>query len=223
MISIVKNILVVEDDIDIHNIIKEILQKENYKIFDAYSGTEALIILEKENINLILLDLMLPGLSGEEIIKREKNIPIIVISAKTSTEDKVNVLLEGANDYITKPFKAEELLARVKVQLRIAVNENKQNQLKFKDMLLEQDGKTLYIKNQKIYLTKTEYAILKQLLLNSNSIVTKTKLLELISLDTMDCDENSIKVHISNLRKKIRQITDKEYIEAVWGIGYKLV
>ena len=213
----------VEDDTDIHNIIKEILQKENYKIFDAYSGTEALMILEKENINLILLDLMLPGLSGEEIIKREKNIPIIVISAKTSTEDKVNVLLEGANDYITKPFKAEELLARVKVQLRIAVNENKQNQLKFKDMLLEQDGKTLYIKNQKIYLTKTEYAILKQLLLNSNSVVTKTKLLELISLDTMDCDENSIKVHISNLRKKIRQITDKEYIEAVWGIGYKLV
>ena len=219
----VKNILVVEDDTDIRNIIKEILQKENYKIFDAYSGTEALMILEKENINLILLDLMLPGLSGEEIIKREKNIPIIVISAKTSTEDKVNVLLEGANDYITKPFKAEELLARVKVQLRIAVNENKQNQLKFKDMLLEQDGKTLYIKNQKIYLTKTEYAILKQLLLNSNRVVTKTKLLELISLDTMDCDENSIKVHISNLRKKIRQITDKEYIEAVWGIGYKLV
>mgnify|MGYP005775192369 FL=1 len=223
MISIAKNILVVEDDIDIHNIIKEILQKENYKIFDAYSGTEALMILEKENINLILLDLMLPGLSGEEIIKREKNIPIIVISAKTSTEDKVNVLLEGANDYITKPFKAEELLARVKVQLRIAVNENKQNQLKFEDMILEQDGKTLYIKNQKIYLTKTEYAILKQLLLNSNRVVTKTKLLELISLDTMDCDENSIKVHISNLRKKIRQITDKEYIEAVWGIGYKLV
>ena len=166
---------------------------------------------------------MLPGLSEEEIIKREKNIPIIVISAKTSTQDKVNVLLEGANDYITKPFKAEELLARVKVQLRIAVNENKQNQLKFKDMLLEQDGKTLYIKNQKIYLTKTEYAILKQLLLNSNRVVTKTKLLELTSLDTMDCDENSIKVHISNLRKKIRQITDKEYIEAVWGIGYKLV
>lgn len=213
----------VEDDTDIHNIIKEILKKENYKIFDAYSGTEALMIVEKENINLILLDLMLPGLNGEEIIKREKNIPIIVISAKTSTEDKVNVLLEGANDYITKPFKAEELLARVKVQLRIAVNENKQKQLKYKDMLLEQDGKTLYIKNQQIYLTKTEYAILKQLLLNSNSVVTKTKLLELISLDTMDCDENSIKVHISNLRKKIRQITDKEYIEAVWGIGYKLV
>ena len=223
MISIVKNILVVEDDIDIHNIIKEILQKENYKIFDAYSGTEALMILEKENINLILLDLMLPGINGEEIIKSEKSIPIIVISAKTSTEDKVNVLLEGANDYITKPFKAEELLARVKVQLRIAVNENKQKQLKYKDMLLEQDGKTLYIKNQQVYLTKTEHAILKQLLLNSNSVVTKTKLLELISLDTMDCDENSIKVHISNLRKKIRQITDKEYIEAVWGIGYKLV
>ena len=102
-------ILIVEDNIDIHNLIKEILEKENYKILDAYSGTEALLLIEKEKIDLILLDLMLPGINGEEIIQQIKEIPIIVISAKSSNDDKVNMLLEGANDYITKPFNTEEL------------------------------------------------------------------------------------------------------------------
>ena len=108
-------ILIVEDDTDIHNLIKDTLKKEKYNVYDAYSGTEALSLLEKENIDLILLDLMLPGLSGEEIIKKVNNIPVIVISAKISTEDKINALLSGANDYITKPFNLDELLARVKV------------------------------------------------------------------------------------------------------------
>lgn len=215
-------ILVVEDNTDIHNLIKEILEKENYKILDAYSGTEALMILEKEDIELILLDLMLPGMNGEEIIKKVKNIPIIVISAKISPEDKVNVLLNGANDYITKPFNSEELIARVKVQLRINDGKNEIRNLKYKDMILNEDTHTIYINEKQIYLTKTEYAIIKQLLLNPKQVVTKTKLLELISEDTLDCDENSLKVHISNIRKKIRNITDEEYIESVWGIGFKL-
>lgn len=215
-------ILVVEDNIDIHNLIKEILEKENYKILDAYSGTEALMILEKEEVDLILLDLMLPGLNGEEIIKKIKNIPIIVISAKISSEDKVNVLLNGANDYITKPFNSEELIARVKVQLRINEGKSGVINLKYKDMILNEDTHTIYINEKQIYLTKTEYAIIKQLLLNPKQVVTKTKLLELISEDTLDCDENSLKVHISNIRKKIRNITDEEYIESVWGIGFKL-
>lgn len=215
-------ILVVEDNIDIHNLIKEILEKENYKILDAYSGTEALMILEKEDVELILLDLMLPGINGEEIIKKVKNIPIIVISAKISPEDKVNVLLNGANDYITKPFNSEELIARVKVQLRINDGKNEIRNLKYKDMILNEDTHTIYINEKQIYLTKTEYAIIKQLLLNPKQVVTKTKLLELISEDTLDCDENSLKVHISNIRKKIRNITNEEYIESVWGIGFKL-
>lgn len=215
-------ILVVEDNMDIHNLIKEILEKENYKILDAYSGTEALMILEKEDVELILLDLMLPGINGEEIIKKVKNIPIIVISAKISPEDKVNVLLNGANDYITKPFNSEELIARVKVQLRINDGKNEIRNLKYKDMILNEDTHTIYINEKQIYLTKTEYAIIKQLLLNPKQVVTKTKLLELISEDTLDCDENSLKVHISNIRKKIRNITNEEYIEAVWGIGFKL-
>lgn len=223
-----ENILVVEDDIAIHNMIKEVLEKESYKIFNAYSGTEALLLVEKENIDLILLDLMLPGIYGEEIIKKIKNIPIIVISSKISQEDKINVLLNGANDYITKPFDTQELLARIKIQLRI--NENKLNneelrhhkELKYKDMILDKDYNTLCIKEEKIHLTKTEYAILKQLLLHPKQVITKTKLLELMSLEELDCDESALKVHISNIRKKIKNVTQDEYIEAVWGIGFKM-
>ena len=217
-----ETILVVEDDIDIHNLIKKVLEKEQYKIVSAYSGTEALMLLEKENINLILLDLMLPGLNGEEIIKRVKEIPIIVISAKMSEEDKINALLNGANDYIVKPFSSQELLARVKVQLRINKDKNVNRKLKYKDIFLNEDNHILHIKEKEIYLTKTEYAILKQLLLNPKKVVTKSKLLELISADTLDCDENSLKVHISNIRKKIRKVTNEEYIESVWGIGFKI-
>ena len=217
-----ETILIVEDNIDIHNFIKEVLEKKQYKVLDAYSGTEALMLIEKENINLILLDLMLPGLNGEEIIKKVKNIPIIVISAKISPEDKVNVLLNGANDYITKPFNKDELLARIAVQLRINENKNVNKELKYKNMFLNEKDHTLYINNKQIYLTKTEYAILKQLLLNPKQVITKTKLIELINIDTLDGDENSLKVHISNIRRKIRNVTEDEYIESVWGIGYKM-
>ena len=113
-----EKILIVEDDVNIHDVIKELLTKENYITYDAYSGTEALMLLEKEKYDLILLDLMLPAISGEEIIKNVKDTPIIVLSAKISSDDKVNCLLSGANDYITKPFEIKELLARIKVQLR---------------------------------------------------------------------------------------------------------
>lgn len=220
--KIMKNILIVEDDIEIHNLIKEILEKEQYKVLNAYSGTEAILLLEKENIDLILLDLMLPALNGEEIVKRVKGIPIIVISAKISAEDKVGVLLNGANDYITKPFNTVELLARIKVQLRINDEKNENKELKYKDMTLNKDSHTIFVKEERIYLTKTEYAILKQLLLNPKQVVAKTKLLDLISEDTLDCDENSLKVHISNIRKKLRKVTNEEYIESVWGIGFKM-
>lgn len=219
-----KKILIVEDNIDIHNLIKEILENKKYKVIDSYSGTEAFMVLEKEKIDLILLDLMLPGLNGEEIIKKVKEIPIIVISAKLTPESKVNALLSGANDYITKPFNPQELLARIEVQLRIYQNiiQTSNRDIKYKDLLLKEDEHVIYLKEEKIYLTKTEYAILKQLLLNPNKIVTKSRLLELISNDTLDGDENSLKVHISNIRKKMRKISQEEYIESVWGIGFKI-
>lgn len=215
-----KNILIVEDDISIHSILQEILKSDGYNVIDVYSGSEAIMVLEKNQVDLILLDLMLPGLNGEEIIKRNNHIPIIVISAKVSNEDKVECLLNGANDYITKPFNKDELLARIKVQLRI--NKNSNNELIFKDLKLLNDNHTLLVKDKDLNLTKTEYAILKQLILNKSQVVTKSKLLDLISIDTEDCDENSLRVHISNLRKKIRKYSDEEYIESVWGIGFKL-
>ena len=198
-----KNILIVEDDITIHNLIKEILENEQYKVLNAYSGTEALMIIEKEKLDLILLDLMLPGLNGEKIIKIIKDIPVIVISAKISVEDKVNVLLDGANDYITKPFAKEELLARIKVQLRASESKNMNKGLRYKDIVLNENKQIMIIKDREMHLTKT-------------------KLLDLISEDTLDCDENSLKVHISNIRKKIKKVTDEEYIESVWGIGFKM-
>ena len=119
-----ENILIVEDDIDIHNVIKKVLENENYNVLNSYSGKEALLIIKNKNIDLILLDLMLPDIAGEEIIKKVKDIPIIVISAKISEEDRIVNLLNGANDYIIKPFNLNELLARVKVQLRLNKEKN---------------------------------------------------------------------------------------------------
>lgn len=214
-------ILIVEDDISIHECLEELLKENGYSTFNAYSGTEALLLLEKEKYDLILLDLMLPGLKGEEIIKKVNTTPIIVLSAKISNDDKVNCLLSGANDYITKPFNSNELLARIAVQLRNNKNVALDN-LRYKDLELLNDNHTLLVCNKKVSLTKTEYAILKQLLLNSTHVIPKNKLLDLISDDTEDCDENSLRVHISNLRKKIRDYTEDEYIESIWGIGFKM-
>lgn len=215
-------ILIIEDDVSIHNVIEELLKKESYNTYNAYSGTEAILMLEKEKYDLILLDLMLPAISGEEIIERVNNTPIIVLSAKISSDDKVNCLLKGANDYVTKPFDSKELLARIKVQLRDKDKSNIAESLKYKDLELLNDNHTLLISNEKVNLTKTEYAILKQLLLNNKQVITKNKLLDLMSVDTEDCDENSLRVHISNLRRKIKKITNDEYIESIWGIGFKI-
>ena len=200
-----KKILIVEDDVDIHNLIKDILKKERYDVISAYSGTEAILLIEKNNVDLILLDLMLPGLSGEELIRKIKDIPIIVLSAKVSSEDKVNVLSNGANDYITKPFDANELLARIKVQLRINKN-NKVETLSNKDLRLDRKSHILYIKNEKIFLTKIEYMILEQLLLNPKEIITKTKLIQLLNKTnnnnflscTQKYDENSLKLSVAS-------------------------
>lgn len=216
-----KKILIIEDDESIHNVIEELLKDNGYDTYNAYSGTEALLLLEKGGYDLILLDLMLPGLIGEEIIKTINNIPIIVISAKISSDDKVNCLLSGANDYITKPFDSKELLARIEVQLRNNKNSGLDN-LKYKELELLNDNHTLLVNNNKVSLTKTEYAILKQLLLNKTQVITKNKLLDLISIDTEDCDENSLRVHISNLRRKIKEYAEEEYIESIWGIGFKI-
>ncbi len=167
-----KKILIIEDDISIQNVIKELLENEGYTVSNAYSGTEALLLLEKEKYDLILLDLMLPGISGEELLLKIKNIPIIVLSAKISSDDKVNCLLSGANDYIIKPFDSKELLARIEVHLRSVNKNNVIENLKYRELELLNDNHTLLVCNKKVNLTKTEYAIIKQLLLNHTQVIT---------------------------------------------------
>ncbi|MEM5817983.1 MAG: response regulator transcription factor, partial [Desulfitobacterium hafniense] len=169
----------------------------------------------------ILLDLMLPGLSGEDIMPKLKGIPVIVVSAKTDIDDKVGLLLEGAVDYITKPFHMKELLARVVVGLRKGPEPDK-SVLAFADIRLYTALHTVWVAEKEVRLTRTEYAILKLLMQNPAQVITKSLLLDRISEDTPDCTESSLKMHISHLRRKLREASGQDYIEAVWGIGFKL-
>lgn len=214
-------ILIIDDDIHIGNVLEELLIKENYKIVRAYSGTEALLLLSMYTPNLILLDLMLPGLSGEDVLPKIKNIPTIIMSAKVDIDNKVSLLINGAADYITKPFNTKELLARITVQLR-NVNIVSDTFLYYDKLKLDTSLHKIFADEKEVKLTRTEYAILKLLMQNKSQVVTKSLLLNRISDDTPDCTENSLKIHISNLRKKLREVCDKDYIESVWGIGFKL-
>ncbi len=217
-----KKILIIDDDIPIGNMLEETLSKEGYKIFRAYSGTEALFVFSKSKPDLVLLDLMLPGLHGEDVLPQIKGIPVIVVSAKVDIDNKVDVLLGGAVDYVTKPFHMKELLARISVHLRNADSMPVSSELTFSDMILDTNTHIVKIGSMEIKLTRTEYAILKLLMQNPTQVVTKSLLLDRISTDTPDCTESSLKMHISNLRKKLREVTNKDYIEAVWGIGFKM-
>ena len=217
-----KNILIVDDDIHIGNAIEETLVKEGYGVLRAYSGTEALLVLSRKKPDLVLLDLMLPGLCGEDVLPKIKGIPVIVISAKVDLDNKVGLLLGGAADYITKPFNTKELLARIAVQLRNASAFGVSALLSFGDITLDTDRHIVLINDREIKLTRTEYAILKLLMQNPSQIITKSLLLERISEDTPDCTDGSLKTHISHLRAKIREASDTDYIEAVWGIGFKM-
>lgn len=217
-----KNILIIDDDIHIGNMLEEVLTKEGYGTARAFSGTEALLYLSSKKPDLVLLDLMLPGLNGEEVLPHIKGIPVIVVSAKIGIDSKVDMLLGGAADYITKPFDTKELLARIAVQLRKPSNTGDEHVLKYEDIALNTDTHTVTVCDTPIKTTRTEYAILKLLMENPSQVITKSNMLDRISEDTPDCVESSLKVHISNLRKKLREITDKDYIESVWGIGFKL-
>ena len=217
-----KNILIIDDDLDIGNVLEEILKNEGYSVSRAYSGTEAVFVLSQSRPDLILLDLMLPGLSGEEVLPYIKGIPVIVMSAKVDVDNKVELLLGGAVDYVTKPFHTKELLARIAVHLRIFDALDKSEILTFEEIELDVDTHIVRIKDTEIKLTRTEYAILKLLMQNPSQVVSKSQLLDRISEDTPDCTESSLKTHISNLRKKLREVSGKEYVEAVWGIGFKM-
>ena len=217
-----KTIAIIDDDIHIGNMLEEVLHREGYLVLRAYSGTEALYLLSQHRADLILLDLMLPGLSGEELLPHIHNLPIIVISAKIDVQDKVRLLLGGAADYLTKPFDIKELLARITVQLRKHHDSGLSAILSVDDLKLDPSSHEVSVGNCPVKLTKTEYAILKLLMRNPGQVIAKAVILERITEDTPDCTDSSLKQHISNLRRKLREADGKDYIEAVWGIGFKM-
>ena len=216
-----KTIAVIDDDIYISSLISTLLEKNGYRVIKGYSGSEALLLLEKERPDLILLDLMLPGLSGEEVLSRIKEIPVIVVSAKDSPKDKVASLMGGAVDYVSKPFDNDEFLARITVRLR--ENEKKEKRLSSKGFELDEESREIRYKGEPLHLTRTEYSILKQLIIMDGSTITKSALLDRIFYDTPDCTESSLKQHVSNLRKKIVSLTGSDKIENVWGVGFRLI
>lgn len=216
-------IAIIDDDIQIGNILEKILQGEGYDTIRAYSGTEALYLLSNTKPDLVLLDLMMPGLSGEQVLPKIEGIPVIVLSAKTDVQDKVDLLLNGAADYITKPFDTKELLARITVQLRSGQNRFAGNRLCHGDIGMDLSIMAVTVNQVEVSLTRTEFAILKILMQNPHQVLSKGALLDRISIDTPDCTERSLKQHISNLRKKLEEVGNKDYIETVWGIGFKLI
>ena len=217
-----QTILIIDDDIAIGNLEQEVLQRAGYAVLRAYSGTEALLLLKDSRPDLILLDLMLPGLSGEELLPKLRSIPVIVVSAKAAVQDRVSLLMDGAADYLTKPFDTRELLARVAVRLREAARSPLAAVYTCGSLTLDTVSREVRAGGAPIALTRTEYAILKLLMQNPGQVLAKSVLLDRISADTPDCTENSLKTHVSNLRGKLRSATGRDCVEAVWGIGFRL-
>ena len=199
-------ILIVEDDTDINNLLYTALQKAGYETVQAFSGTEARMLfqMDKAGFSLILLDLMLPGISGEEVlaqIRKQGNTPVIVLTAKDGLDEKIGLLTSGADDYITKPFEIQEVLARIQVQLR--------------HMQQEPEHKSVSYKN-------LEFAILELLLEHPKQVFSKEEIFEYAWDEHYMGETKTLDVHISNIRKKIKAVTQEEYIDTVWGIGYRL-
>ncbi|TYS61960.1 response regulator transcription factor [Bacillus infantis] len=223
------NILIIEDDEDINRLLCSIVSKSGYLPKPAYSGTEALIYLDSGKWDMILIDLMLPGLSGEELLKKvtnESKIPVIIISAKLETQSKIKALRAGADDYITKPFDIEEVSARIDSCLRRyrgLSGTPVTNQLTHKDIVLDVDAKTVSMNGIQLKLTAREYEILLLMVGSPHKVFSKANLFESVWNEKYHGDENTINVHLSNIRSKLAKAnSDEEYIETVWGMGYKL-
>lgn len=224
------NILVVEDDVDINNLLNKILSKNGYNVRCAYSGSEAKMCLEQYEFQLVILDLMLPGVTGEKLItciRKVNTVPIIVVSAKPGQEAKIDVLRLGADDFVSKPFDANEVLARVEAQLRryivFSSSNEKTNILKHKNLILDTETLEVTVKEQTIPLTAREFSILQILMSYPNKVFTKANLFEHAWNAEFLGDDNTVNVHVSNLRSKIAKVdSDEEYIHTVWGIGFKM-
>lgn len=218
-------ILIIEDNEEINGMLNQLLTAQGYQTARAYSGTEGVLLHSKE-INLILLDLMLPGKNGEEIIqelKRKKQVPVIVMSAIHDIDKKLGLFQLGADDYITKPFNNEELLARIKVHLRNHIDIENHHILNYKDIVIDIDNFIVNCNNQQIILTKCEFRLLKTLMENPKQVYTKSILFNRVWGDEDSADENTLNVHISKIRNKLKEANPKEdYIETIWSIGYRM-
>ncbi|WP_026659330.1 response regulator transcription factor [Butyrivibrio sp. AC2005] len=221
------HLLIVEDDISVGNMLQEALEIEGYEVARAYSGTETLMFLEKKKPDLILLDLMLPGLSGDELITHLDGVPTIVTSARSDLDSKIEILKKGACDYVTKPFVISELLARIEAHLRL-VSERKGATISVEDdviragkIALDTSLMTVIIGDKETNLTRTEAAILSILMRNAGRPLGRNTILDRISEETPDCTERSLKQHVSNIRKKLQQLDDIDHIETIYGIGFQ--
>lgn len=221
-----KKMLIVEDDPTINTLLREIFEQQSFLITSAFSGTEALLLIKQQSFDIVLLDLMLPGMTGENFLEEFRDIqqtPVIVVSAKSEVTDKVSVLQLGADDFITKPFAKEELIARVEVQLRKKQVEYVEAALSWRDLSIDLKKHMLFIQQQPLQVTNAEFDILRLFLEAPEQVFSKKQIYEKIWNDTYYGDDNTVGVHISNLRKKLANYTTDEYIKTVWGIGFMLV
>jgi len=223
-------ILVIEDDEGINNLLYELLSEAGYEVKAAYSGTEGKLRLEMEEFDLVIMDLMIPGMTGEELIKEVRKIkvmPIIVVSAKVGVEIRIEVLRNGADDFIPKPFNNDEVIARVEAQLRryqvFSHTEEKKSVIEYKNLQLDLDTFKAYVKNSEVEFTAREFKILKTLMLQPKKVFTRANLFESVWEEVYMGDDNTINVHISNIRSKLGKVDKtQDYIDTVWGIGFKL-
>ncbi|KNY25963.1 response regulator transcription factor [Pseudobacteroides cellulosolvens] len=218
-------ILIVEDNKDVNKMLAEVLNEEGYQVCSVYTGIDGLKEISEGEYDLILLDIMLPYKSGDEILKEVRkfsDVPVIIISAKDITGTKIELLKMGADDYITKPFDLGEAVARVQTCLR-RFKKLEEKVYKYKDMVVDINSKHITVNNIELELTAKEYLIIEQLIKNRNKVFTKANLYEIIWQDAYLGDDNAVKTHMSNLRSKLKIANpDNEYIETVWGLGYRL-
>ena len=219
-------ILIVEDDMHISALLKEALQKEGYCCTQAFSGTEARMLLAMNRYSVVLLDLMLPGISGEEVlqeIRKQGNTPVIILTAKDTIDDKVEVLQSGADDYVTKPFDIKEVLARVAVQIRRMEGSFSEGNLVYQGLELDRENFCVRVDQTELpKITRQEFSILELLLKHPKKVFSKEEIFEYAWEEAYMGETKTLDVHISNIRKKIKSVTSKEYIETIWGIGYRL-
>ena len=220
-------VLIIEDDPDINSLIAESLGKAGYACTQAFSGTEGLMCMDREAYSLVIMDLMLPGMAGEALLSRlreKQNIPVMVVSAKDSLDSKVELLTAGADDYLTKPFQIPELVARVGVQLRRSAGDAPEStrKLKYNGLTLDREAFATSVQGKEVELTRQEFKIMELLLSHPARVFSKQELYDYAWDDLYIGEDKTVNVHISNIRKKLKSVTDREYIETVWGIGYKL-